>query len=66
MTMWYGGWGWCSVTASLPAALLLWGVVFTVVALALRSAFRRPSEGVTAARVDRSETDDHDFYRRLM
>jgi hypothetical protein len=66
MTMWYGGWGWCSVMSNLPAALLFWGAVFTVVAVALRSAFRWPSEGVTAARVTRSETDDQDFYRRLM
>lgn len=66
MTMWYVGWGWCNVMADLPAALLLWGVAVVAVILAVRSAARRPSEGVPAAGSTRSATDDQDFYRRLM
>lgn len=66
MTMWYGGWGWCSVTTGGSAALLLWGAVFAVVAVALRFAARRPGAGGTAADVTRTEPDDQDFYRRLM
>jgi len=81
MTTWFSGhgWGWCSVMVNTPAMGLLWGAVFTALALAARSAFGRPTdteaptgktaawpEGVAVAPTARSEPDNDDFYRRLM
>jgi hypothetical protein len=81
MTTWFSGhgWGWCGVMVSTPAMVLLWGAFFTALVLALRSAVRRPRdpaaptgtrtvwpEGVAVAPTARSETDNDDFYRRLM
>lgn len=81
MTMWYGGngWGWCSTIAHIPSMVILWAVVLTAMILAVGFAIRQRNdppaptgtasvrpEGVAAARIGRSETDDDDFYRRLM
>jgi hypothetical protein len=81
MTTWYGGhgWGWCSVLVNIPVMVALWGAVFTAMVLAVRFALRQPSdasgltgtgstrpEGVAAVRTAPSETDNDEFYRRLM
>jgi uncharacterized membrane protein len=81
MTPWYSGngWGWCSMVVNIPAMLLLWVAVFTVIVLAVRLASRRPSdppvptgagstraEGVVAARHVRGEIDNDEFFHRLM
>ena len=81
MTTWYGGngWGWCSTIAHIPSMVILWAVVFTAMALAVGFAIRQrndppaptstgsvQSEGMAAAHIGRSETDDDDYYRRLM
>jgi uncharacterized membrane protein len=81
MTTWYSGngWGWCSMAANLPAMVLFWVAVFTAIGLLVRLAGRRPSdplastaadstqaEGVVAARHVRGETDNSEFFRRLM
>jgi hypothetical protein len=81
VTMWYGGngWGWCSTIAHIPSMVILWALVFAITIIAVGFATRprhdppaptvaasvRP-EGAPAARIGRSETDDDDFYRRLM
>lgn len=81
MTPWYSGhgWGWCSVMVNIPAMVLLWAALAIAMVLAVRFAARRPSDppaptgtaytrpkGMVATRVARSETDDAEFYRRLM
>jgi len=81
MTMWYSGngWGWCSTIAHTPAMLILWGAVFTAIVLAAGFALRQRSdppaptgngsvrpEGAVTARISRSETDNDEFWRRLM
>ncbi|OMC41011.1 hypothetical protein A5744_18840 [Mycobacterium sp. IS-1264] len=66
MTMWYGGngWGWCSAIAHLPSMVILWALVFAVTSIAVGFAIRPRHDA--PARIGRSETDDDDFYRRLM
>ncbi|MEB3980389.1 hypothetical protein OQ968_03835 [Mycobacterium sp. 663a-19] len=81
MTLWYGenGWGWCSTIAHIPWMVILWAVVVTAMILAVGFANRQRNdplaptgagpvrpEGEAVARICRSETDDDDFYRRLM
>ena len=81
MTTWYSGngWGWCSMFVHIPATLILWGALFTAMVLAVGYALRQRSdppaptgagsvrpEGALAARVGRSETDNDEFWRRLM
>jgi uncharacterized membrane protein len=81
MTTWYSGngWGWCSMVVNIPAMVLLWVAVFTAIVLAVRLASTRPSDpsaptgadstragGVVAARHVRGETDNDEFFRRLM
>jgi uncharacterized membrane protein len=81
MMAWYGGngWGWCSLIGHSPATVILWGVVFVAIAFAFGFALRQRSdrpaptgngsnrrEGAVAARLARSETDNDEFWRRLM
>lgn len=81
MTMWYSGngWSWCGTIAHIPAMVILWAAVFTVMVLVVGFAIRPRSdtpaptstgsvrpEGAVAARITRSETDNDEFWRRLM
>jgi hypothetical protein len=81
MTTWYGGngWAWCGTIAHIPSTVILWAVVFTVMALAVGFAIRQRNdspaptgtgsirpEGAVTARISRSETDNDEFWRRLM
>ena len=81
MTTWYGGngWGWCGMIAHIPSMMILWGVVFSAMALAVGFAIRQRTdppaptatgyiqpEGAVTARIRRSETDNDEFSRRLM
>ena len=78
---WYSGngWAWCSTIGHIPAMVILWVVVFTVMVLAVGFALRQRNdppaptgtssvrpEGAVAARISRSETDHDEFWRRLM
>jgi hypothetical protein len=81
MTMWYGGngWAWCSTIAHIPAMVTLWAAVFTAMALAVGFALRQRTdppaptgtgsvrpESAVAARISRSDTENEEFWRRLM
>jgi hypothetical protein len=81
MTTWHGGngWGWCGMIAHLPAAVILWGVVFIAMDLAVGLTIRQRTdppaptatgssqpEGAVTARISRSETDNDEFSGRLM
>ncbi len=81
MTTWYGGdgWGWCGMTAHTFAMTLLWGAVFTAIVLAIGFALRQRSDSpastgtgsrwtgsAVAAHITGNETDNDEFWRRLM
>ncbi|HTX93339.1 MAG TPA: hypothetical protein VME67_00010 [Mycobacterium sp.] len=81
MTTWYGGngWGWCGMIAHIPSMVILWAVVFTAMGLALGFGVRQRNEppaptaagsvrpeGAVSARISRSETNNDEFWRRLM
>lgn len=81
MTTWYSGhgWGWCSMMLNIPATVLLWGAVVAAIVLAVGFAVRQPSNppaethtaylrpyAMVAAPVASRESDNDNFYRRLM
>ena len=81
MTTWYSGngWAWCSTIAHIPVMVILWVAVFAAVVVAVGFAISqrddppaptgtgpvRP-EGAVAARISRGETENDEFWRRLM
>jgi hypothetical protein len=81
MTVWYSGdgWAWCSTIAHIPVMVILWAAVSTAVVLAVGFAIRQRNdppapkgtssvrpEGAATARIIGSETDNDEFWRRLM
>ncbi|WP_156685586.1 hypothetical protein [Mycobacterium sp. Marseille-P9652] len=81
MTTWYcgNGWGWCGMVVHLPSMVILGGLVFSAMALAVGFAIRqrndpptptatgsRRPEGAVTAPISRNETDNDQFSRRLM
>jgi len=79
--MWYrgDGWGWCSMTVNVLTTVVLWGVVFTAIVLAVRFLSRERSgpwapRGTGSTRAEymmaegftRGEMDNDEFYRVLM
>lgn len=81
MTTWYGGngWGSCSMIAHIPSMVILSGVVFSAMALAVGFAIRQRNdppaptatgsirpEGAPTARIGGSETGNDEMWRRLM
>jgi uncharacterized membrane protein len=75
---WSGGdgWGWCGLIFNVLVIAAFWGATIVLAAhFVIRERRNLPAtalvgssraEGVAAARFARDETDDDDFYRRLM